>query len=178
MKHIIYSIAISIFLFNNISIAQVGDDFPGISGTSIAGEDIELPKAAKGKKTIIVMAYSEKAEEPLKTWIDPIHRKFIAKNGMFDKDLDVNVYFVALFSGANKLKLGPAMKRSKEKIDEPLHKYIFFYKGEIKTYKKLFGLEKDKPYCIMLDENGKITYLSEGPCTDTKMDTIDDLARK
>lgn len=157
----------------------IGKAFPAMQCEDYNGKIVSLPTDTKGKYTLLGMAFSNDAEANLKTWINPVYNKFIAKvdaskADVFDVhvDYDVNLYFVPMFTGINKL----TSKQSKEKIrantDKELYSYLLFYEGD-KTYKEELDFEKkDIPYFFVLDKNGKIAYACSGPYDDKKMEKI------
>lgn len=155
-------------------ISPVGKVFPSLTGETLDGKSVTLPDAVKGKKSIIGMAYSSKAEEALMTWYQPIYDKFVAKVGMFDKDYDVNLYFVPMYIGLKQAAYEITKNKLKESNRKDLFPYILFYKGEISPYDKDLGLtDKNQPYFFVLDENGKVIYTATGTFSDTKMEEIE-----
>jgi hypothetical protein len=155
--------------------AQVGKQFPVLSGETLDGKAIQMPADAKGKYTIVGMAHSTDAEQDLQTWIDPIYQKYIAKSGLLDAAEDVNVYFIPMFSGSSMPFYEKSKKKMKETTQKDLQPHVIFYKGEIGTYKKELAIEqKDTPYIYVLDKAGKIVYSTSGSWTEAKMDAIDD----
>jgi hypothetical protein len=159
-----------------------GKLFPAMVCENYNGKKINLPADTKGKYTLLGMAFSNGAEEDLKTWINPIYNKFIAKvdasqADAFDVhvDYDVNLYFIPMFTGLNQL----TSKQSKEKIkshtDKEMYDYLLFYQGD-KTYKEELNFEKkDVPYFYVLDKTGKIVYATSGKYDDKKLEKIVDI---
>jgi ATP10 protein len=159
------------------SIAQVvGKTFPDMATETVDDKKVNLPHVAKGKYTLVGLAYSKKSEDELNTWFQPVFEKFIQKNeGLFEGfGYDVNVYFVPMFTGVNAAATGTAKKKALQNIDPNLLPYILFYKGELKTYKEALDFEKkDVPYFFVLDKNGKILYATSGKYVVKKMDEIE-----
>lgn len=163
----------------------VGKMFPSLQCEDYNGKIVTLPTDTKGKYTLLGMAFSNDAEANLKTWINPIYNKFIVKvdasqADVFDVhvDHDVNLFFIPMFTGINKL----TSKQSKEKIkantDKELYSYLLFYEGD-KTYKEELDFEKkDIPYFFILDKTGKIVYATSGPYDDKKMEKILDIVEE
>lgn len=179
MKNI--RILFSLFTFMVLSVAgsyaQVGQPFPQLEGETLEDEVMSIPTDTKGKYTLVGLAYSKKSENELNSWLVPVYDKFLRSAesaGLFASfTYDVNVYFVPMFTGVNKVAAGKAKKKAVENIDERLHQYILFYKGNIKEYKDQLNLgRKDRPYFFVLDENGKIVYATEGAYSDKKMNEI------
>ena len=151
-----------------------GKQFPQLTGETLSGKTITLPKDVQGKKTLIGMAYSAKAEEALNTWYQPVYDKFIAKLGMFDKDYDVSLYFIPMYIGLKQAAYESTLKELKKSSRKDLFPYILFYRGELSPYDTELQL-KDKalPYFFILDENGKILYSTRGEFTERKMEEIE-----
>lgn len=155
---------------------QKGKQFPELSGETLDGKNITLPGAAKGKKTLIGMAYSAKAEEALNSWYQPVYDKFIAKLGMFDKGYDVNLYFVPMYIGLKQAAYEASLKELKKSNRNDLFPYILFYKGEIEPYESTLKMQdKTQAYFFLLDEKGQIIYSTTGMYSDTKMEEIEEL---
>ena len=157
-----------------ICLAAAGT-FPSISGKTLNDKAITLPADSKGKITLIGMAYSKKSEGSLKSWFTPLHDKFILKRGMFDKEYDINLYFIPMFTGLKKSAYNSTFKKLKESNRKALFDNILFYKGDLEPYKTDLNLdEKEKPYLFLLDEEGEIIFETEGKFTESKLEKIED----
>ncbi|HET6244899.1 MAG: hypothetical protein H0V01_03100 [Bacteroidetes bacterium] len=173
---------ILIFTFNLIALAiyaqsnLIGKTFPSITGESLSDKNVTIPEDSKGKYTLIGMAYSRDAESDLKTWLNPAYNKFIAKTGLMDMEIDVNLYFIPMFTGTNVAVAGKGKKKMQEDTDKEFHPHVLFYKGELKTYKKALEFDdKDTGYFFILDRQGKIVYATSGRFSEKKMDTIENI---
>ncbi|AHM62095.1 hypothetical protein D770_19220 [Flammeovirgaceae bacterium 311] len=160
--------------------AQVGQNFPALEGETAEGETLMLPDGVQGKYTLLGLAFSKKSDDALQTWFQPVYSQFIRKpesGGLFeDFGYDVNVYFVPMFTGVNKVAAGPARKKTLKNVDPELHPHILFYVGELATYRDQLGLkEKDEPYFFVLDQQGKIVYATSGAYTKKKMEQVDSI---
>lgn len=167
-----------LFLFV-LTVLNAQDNFPDISGKTLENKKVSIPLATKGKYTLIGMAYSQKAEEDLKTWYQPVFDMFIHKstNSFLPvDDYDVNIYFIPMITGIAKGASGKIEQKMKENIDKSLQPYILLYEGDIKAYKTSLKMnEKDQPYFFVLDENGQIVYACSGVYTEEKMDRITEI---
>jgi hypothetical protein len=177
MKNLAVIAILSLMCIAYNSTAQVvGKTFPDMPTETVDDKKINLPHVAKGKYTLLGLAYSKKSEEELNTWFQPIFEKFIQKTkGIFAGfEYDVNVYFVPMFTGVNAAATGTAKKKALEKVDQNLLPHILFYKGELKSYKESLDFEKkDVPYFFVLDKDGKILYATSGKYIAKKMDEIE-----
>ena len=160
----------------------IGTMFPVMVCEDYNGKDVNLPIDTKGKYTLLGMAFSNDAEGDLKTWIKPIYNKFIvkvdaSKADAFDAhiDYDVNLYFVPMFTGFNKLTAKSSKEKIKSRTDKELYPYLLFYDGA-KTYKEELDFKKrDIPYFFVLDKTGKVIYTTSGAYDDNKMEKIIDI---
>ena len=154
----------------------VGKMFPDMEAETVEDKKVKLPQEAKGKYTLIGLAYSKKSEDELNSWFQPVFEKFIQKtNGLLAGfGYDVNVYFVPMFTGVNAAATGTAKRKALKNIDPQLLPYVLFYKGELKPYKEALDFEKkDIPYFFVLDAEGKIIYATSGKYTEAKMDKVE-----
>lgn len=160
----------------------VGTLFPGMECEDYNGKAVNLPVDTKGKYTLLCIAFSTAAEPDLKTWINPIYNKFIgkvdaSKADVFDihVDYDVNLYFIPMFTGFNKLASNASKDKIKSKTDKELYPYLLFYDGG-KTYKEELDFKKrDIPYFFVLDKTGKVIYTTSGKYDDSKLEKIVDI---
>jgi hypothetical protein len=183
MKKIVLGIAaIAAMLVAFKPAGVVGTLFPAMECEDYNGKAVNIPADTKGKYTLVCCAFSTAAEDDLKTWINPIYNKFIGKvdasqADVFDvhMDYDVNLYFIPMFTGFNKLAAQSSKDKIKAKTDKELYPYLLFYDGG-KTYKDELDFKKrDTPYFFVLDKAGKVLYTTSGKYDDKKMEKILDI---
>ena len=177
MKFFLCAFALVLLNYFTSSAQVVGKIFPSMTAETVEDKKIDLPANAKGKYTLIGLAYSKKSEEELNSWFQPVFAKFIQKtNGLFSGfSYDVNVYFVPMFTGVNAAATGTAKRKAMKNIDPQLLPYVLFYRGELKSYKDALDFEKkDIPYFFVLDPDGKIVYATSGKYSEAKMEAIEE----
>lgn len=152
----------------------IGTLFPVMECEDYHGKAVNLPIDTKGKYTLICCAFSTAAEPDLKTWINPIYNKFIgkvdaSKADVFDAhtDYDVNLYFIPMFTGFNKLASASSKKKSNLKQIKNCGR-IYYFMMEAKLIKtnwisknvifliSLYWTKREKLF-ILLPENTMIT---------------------
>lgn len=169
-------LAIGMFLSYSLEAQIVGKMFPDMAAETVEDKIVKLPQEAKGKFTLLGLAYSKKSEAELNSWFEPVFQKFIQKSSglLSGFGYDVNVYFVPMFTGINAAATGTAKRKALKNIDPQLLPYVLFYKGDLKPYKEALDFEKkDIPYFFVLDAGGKIIYATSGPYSEAKMDDIE-----
>jgi len=175
MKTFIVFLFISAASFAS-AFAQTGSAFPNFPTKKLNGQTFILPDSVKGKYSIIGIAFSKKAEESLRTWYEPAYQTFIQKKKtMFADDVyDVNTYFVAVITGANKVAGDEVVKKIKEQTQKELQTYILTYIGEFGSYKKSLNItENDEPYFFVLDAKGVIVHVTKGAYTAEKLAEVE-----
>lgn len=167
-KIFVFTLCLFTFLYTQ---AQTGKNFPTLTGTDLMDKVVTIPVDTKGKYTVVGVAYSQKADEALKGWFQPVYETFI-----YESDYDVNTYFVGMISGIKEVAAGTIEKKMKKGVDPVLHKHMLLYKGDIKNYKDALGLkEKDTPYFFVLDKDGKIIYTTSGAYSDAKLEKAEEI---
>ncbi len=176
MKFICLNLISLGLLFSAEVSAQV--TFPKMECTSLEGRKISLPSDNKGKRTVLGMAFSQKAEKELSTWFQPAYTAFIEKqdpNAIIPMDSwDVNCYFVPVFSGVLQAAAGKAEKKMKEGMDKSLQQNVLLYKGKADDIKSSLKIDKnDSPWFFVIDSSGQVLYSTSGAFSDSKMEEIE-----
>lgn len=171
-------LAILLILMSTSVFSQVGDRFPDMEAESLTNKMVNIPGDLE-KYTLVVLAYSKKSEQDLRSWYSPIYNQFIykpEKQSLFSGNYDIDVFFVPMFTGAKRPAYQKVMKKVKAKMDPKMQPHVMFYKGTMKEYKKALKFDegKDVPYFYVLDPDGKIINTTTGKYTDRKMQDIVD----
>jgi len=179
MKIILLSLALYGILVLPV-MAQVGTVFPPMECQNVDGVKYSLPTGLKGKKSVLCLAYSQKAQEKLQGWIDASVHNLILRSSeqslIPEEPYNIHAFFVAMLTGANQNLAAAAEGQIKKNIDVQLHPYILVYKGELEPFKTKLKMDvKDDPYVFVLDEKGKVIYATHGAYTDKAMDEIEEL---
>lgn len=174
MRKFVFVISVLVLSLNLM--AQKGEMFPRIAGHTMADEEIALPDAAKGKFTIVGLAFSAKAQEDLNSWATPFYDEFMNKNNLGAQFYDVNTYLVAMFVGINKAGFKKVEKKMRKSVDKAYFNNIVLYKGDFKPYKQALHIKKkDAAWIYVLDEAGKVIYSTSGSYSRARMDAMTDL---
>ena len=157
--------------------AQTGQPFPALAGTTLTGKAMSLPNDTQGKYTLVGLAYSQKSQDDLEGWFQPVYSTFLDKNrSMWEVNgsYNVNIYFVPMISGIKEAAAGKIEKRLKKELDPALQPHVLLYTGPIKDYKEALNLgKKDEPYFFVLDADGKVVYATQGAYSDKKMEEVE-----
>ena len=177
MKNLIVFVFIT-FMSIASAFAQTGSAFPNFPTKKLNGQTFILPDSVKGKFSIIGIAFSKKAEESLLTWYEPAYQTFIQKKKtIFASEVyNVNTYFLAVITGANKVSGEDIVKKIKENTQKELQPYVLTYIGEFASYKKTLNItESDEPYFFILNEKGVIVHITKGAYTAEKLAEVEEI---
>jgi hypothetical protein len=174
MKKII--VLTGILFIGLVSFQKASTPFPKMSCNKLSGGAFTVPDSIKNNKySVIGIAFSKKAEQNLATWFTPSYQSFIQKKKTLfaDEVYDVNTYFIAVITGANKALADEATKQLKANTPVELQPYILTYVGEFASYKKTLNISNpDDPYFFVLDKTGNIVHQTSGAYSEGKMNGI------
>ncbi len=150
--------------------------FPQVTGETVNGDNITLPRSDGAKYTIVGLAYSPKASEMLDDWLEPAYLRFIAKHGLFAGEYDADIYFVPVFAGLNKATYEPSMKKFKKSASPEIVDHVLFSKQDLDPLRQQLDMNREEiPHFFVLDREGKILYRTKGPYSDEKLEAMEDI---
>jgi hypothetical protein len=169
----------SIALFSLLagSVAAHGQDrFPIMHGERADGSAIELPGQPSTPFIVIGLAYGQKAQPALEAWYEPAYLRFVAKHGLFANAYSTEVYFVPLFTGANKAAYAPSLKRFRQSAEPEVADRVVFVKEDADEIRRALALtDKDIPYFFVVDREGRILHRAQGDFSDDKLEAIEEV---
>ena len=126
---------LNVFLVFAAQAQVTGKMFPTMEVETVEDKKVVLPKDAKGKYTLLGLAYSKKSEDELNSWFQPVFEKYIQKTTglLANFSYDVNVYFIPMFTGINAAATGTAKRKAMKNIDPQLLPYVLFLQGRFKA---------------------------------------------
>lgn len=160
---------------------NLGEIFPELKGRSLAGAEVSIPANTMGKPTILGLAFSPKAEQDLKGWMQPLYDSFLAKHGgVFEAGyFDGHIYLAALLSGAASLAGKGLEEKAAKGTDAELRPHVLLSKQDAAPILKAVNAsDKTKPYFIVLDSKGVVKSIVSGAYTEAKMDELTEKAEE
>jgi hypothetical protein len=144
-------------------------------GENAEGRTIELPKASGGRYCLVAIGASKKAEPLLQAWYEPAYLRFVAKQGLMASEHDVDLWLVPIFTGLNKAAFGPSMKRLKEEADPEVAARVVFVKDDAAALIQALGIkDRDVPYFLLFDPQGKLVHREQGAFSVEKLDALEE----
>ena len=143
---------------------------------TLSDKTVVIPTDVLGKRSVICLAMSPKAEKEMRAWNNPLYNALVADGMgglMGGKMYDANLCFVGMLKGIAKLGLTEAKKQSKKEVEKKRHDKFMVSDDDVKVLMKTLGITDIKePHFFVLDAEGNIIYHTQGEYSDSKLNEI------
>jgi hypothetical protein len=151
-----------------VALLAPGDPLPRLEGEFLTGGKAVVPDAARGKAALLALGFTYDSRFAVEDWI----RRFRAD---FGADPRVTFFEVPMIGGMARLGkwfIDSGMRRGTPQAD---HEHVITVYGGVEPWKKRlrFGAP-DHAYLILIDAEGRVRWLHQGPFAAA---SYDDLAR-
>lgn len=135
---------------------KVGDTLPSISGETLAGGNLELPKDASGKITLLISSFSKKGGQDAQQWA----RQFSTE---FAQHSSVICYSAIFLESVPRLFRGVVTSGIQKGMPEEKYAQAIRIIKDEKLWKERMAVsDDDVAYLILLDRSGKIIWMHSG----------------
>jgi hypothetical protein len=149
----------------------IGTEFPEISSETLGGTNIILPDEARGKITLITIAFKHGTQEQLDTWLNPFLEEFGPKSGFTFYEIPMLASTVKPFA----YRIDAGMRSG---IPEEKHKNVMTYYGNYTEYMRLLHIDDlTLGYAYLLDQEGIIRWYGKGFATKDTIREMSDRAK-
>jgi len=131
----------------------VGTRLPALVGETLAGPDLRLPEAARGRVTLIAMGFSYASRHAVEPWMDRFRRDFA-------RDSAVTFYELPMMSGIGP-RLGKPFIDSGMRRGTPseLHARVATVWTDVATWRRRLAVrDQDLAYLILIDRDGRVVW--------------------
>lgn len=150
--------------------------FPGITCTNLKDKQVSLPADIAGKRTVIALMFSTKADKHMQKWAQPLYNSLMADGmgGMMGGNMyNANLCFVGAVKGLAKLALPEMIKKAKKEVNAKYHGNFMYTDTDIDVLTKALNItDKSVPHFIVIEKDGNILYQTSGEYSDTKLNDI------
>ena len=150
--------------------------FPTLTCETLADKTLVIPNDVKGKRSVVCLAMSPKAEKMLRAWNNPLYTTLFAEGmgGLMGGNMyDANLCFVGMLKGIANLGLSEAKKQSKKEVEKKLYPNFMVSDDDVNTLMKNLSISDVKePHFFILDAEGKILYHTQGEYSEQKMNEL------
>ncbi|MES2559329.1 MAG: hypothetical protein V4590_06290 [Bacteroidota bacterium] len=150
--------------------------FPTLTCETLADKKLVIPNDVKGKRSVVCLAMSPKAEKMLRVWNSPLYTALFAEGMgglMGGRMYDANLCFVGMLKGIAKLGLVEAKKQSKKEVEKKLYPNFMVSDDDVNTLMKNLKITDVKePHFFVLDAEGRVIYHTQGEYSEQKMNEL------
>ncbi len=134
----------------------LGSDPPKIHGETANGKSIELPEAAAGKITLLILGFSKQAGGQTAPWWENASQDFAS-------DPRFTCYTIAVLEDVPALLRGMVKSGIRSGIPAPQRNHMIMTVSGEAAWKKFFAVSDRKvPYLVLLDAGGHVRWSGHG----------------
>jgi hypothetical protein len=150
---------------------NIGKRFPEVTADSLAKTRESIPESAKGKVTLVVVAFLQQSQPQLDSWLGPFAERFGGKEGF-------TFYEVPMISSGYKFMRLIIDSGMRGGIPREKHKNVVTMYGDVEKYMKELNLEAQFGHAFLLDKEGIIRWQGKGFATSESLKELFELAEK
>jgi hypothetical protein len=150
---------------------NIGKRFPDVSADSLAKTRESIPESAKGKVTLVVVAFLQQSQPQLDSWLGPFAERFGGKDSF-------TFYEVPMISSGYKFMRLIIDSGMRGGIPKEKHKNVVTMYGDVEKYMKELNLEAQFGHAFLLDKEGIIRWQGKGFATSESLKELFALAEK
>jgi hypothetical protein len=140
-------------IFASAGTLKVGDTLPAISGDSLAGQYVQLPKDASGKITLLISSFSKKGGQDAEQWA----KQFSID---FPQNSKVISYSLIFLESVPRLIRGFVTSGIKKGMPEDTYAQVIRITKDEKLWKERMQVSnEDVTYLMLLDQSSKIIWM-------------------
>ena len=151
--------------------SNIGKLFPEVKSKSLAKKVEVIPDSAKGKVTLVAVAFLRESQSQLDSWLEPFIKEF-------GNNKDFMFYEIPMISGGYKFMRFVIDGGMRSGIPEPKHKHVVTMYGDVEKYINELGLDPSFGSAFLLDKQGHIQWQAEGFSTPEMLDELFVTAKK
>ena len=137
--------------------------FPVFQATTLAGSQITLPEQARGKITLILIAFQRHAQSMIDSWLSPYLEEFM-ENPKF------TFYEIPMIESSWWRLFATSIDRGmRQGIPSARHQHVVTFYGNAAVYINKLGMsDRSQAYAFLLDTHGVIQWRGKGFATPGK----------
>ncbi len=155
---------------------KAGVVFPTLTCTNLKDEAVKVPTDFAGKRTVIALMLSTRADKYMQKWAQPLYNSLVADGmgGMMGGNMyQARLCFVGAVKGLAKIALPEMIKKAKTEVDKKYHANFMYTDNELNELTKSLNItDKSIPHFIVLETDGSVLYQTQGEFTDDKLNDI------
>lgn len=148
---------------------NIGKKFPEVSANTLEKKPAVIPDDARGKVTLVTVAFLRENQAQLDSWLTPFYEKFGRRDGFM-------FYEVPMISGGYKFMRPVIDGGMRAGLPDFKHKHVVTMYGDVENYTKTLQLDPQKGHAFLLDKDGIIRWQGQGFAAPETLEEISALA--
>jgi len=150
---------------------NIGKKFPEVKDDSLEKNPVSLPDAARGKVTLIAVAFLRESQAQIDSWLEPFVESFGNKEGF-------TFYEVPMLHWGYKFMRFMIDGGMRAGIPQEKHKHVVTMYGDVEKYIKALNLDLRYGYAFLLDREGIIRWEGQGFSTPETLKALFETAER
>jgi ATPase complex subunit ATP10 len=150
---------------------NIGKKFPEVKDDSLEKNPVSLPDAARGKVTLIAVAFLRESQSQIDSWLEPFVERFGNKQGF-------TFYEVPMLHWGYKFMRFMIDGGMRAGIPQEKHKHVVTMYGDVEKYIKALNLDLRYGYAFLLDREGIIRWEGQGFSTPETLKALFETAER
>lgn len=149
--------------------------FPSMVCTNLEQKSVTLPVHYAGKRSVLAVLVSLKADKAMQKWMKPLHQTLVEgiMGGMGANMYNANFGVVGVVDGWSKLALPELIKKSKQEVQPIYYPHIMYTSSSSQPLLQSLQItDKQVPHFFVLETDGTLLLHTSGEFTEAKLDEI------
>jgi len=145
--------------------------FPTVQAKNLEGNQVTIPGDAKGKVTLVAVAFLQQSQAQLDSWLNPFYEKFGKRD-------DFMFYEIPMIAGGYVFMKPIINGGMRGGLPQFKHKHVVSFYGDVKKYSDTLNIDPGFGHAFLLDKEGKIQWQNKGYAEKDALEEMFSLANK
>jgi hypothetical protein len=145
--------------------------FPTVQAKNLEGDQTTIPDDAKGKVTLVAVAFLQQSQGQLDSWLNPFYENFGKRD-------DFMFYEIPMIAGGYVFMKPIISSGMRGGLPQFKHKHVVTFFGDVKHYSDTLNIDPGFGHAFLLDKEGVIRWQNKGYAEKDALEDMFSLAKK
>jgi hypothetical protein len=150
---------------------NISKAFPTVQAKNLEGNPTTIPDDAKGKVTLVAVAFLQQSQGQLDSWLNPFYEKFGKRD-------DFMFYEIPMIAGGYVFMKPIINGGMRGGLPQFKHKHVVTFFGDVKQYSDTLNIDPAFGHAFLLDKEGKIQWQNKGYAEKEALEEMFSMAKK
>ena len=150
---------------------NIGALFPAVTAKNLEGTMATVPDDARGKVTLVAVAFLQQNQGQLDSWLNPFVETFGSRD-------DVTFYEIPMISSGYIFMKPMIDMGMRGGLPQFKHKHVVTMYGDVRRYTDILGIDPRYGHAFLLDREGAVRWQGRGYATPEALRDLVDTAEK